>query len=195
MLSINVLLFTSSNPLPPAPPPQHTQIMYDQLIGMIICFGKPWWFWSPWGQFVKQRPKERILGHRGIHYTPHILSTEAQSTIRAERVLTTPRSEMLGTLTNTWPHLKWWWWKRLTRIDKLWWTLHDTFTYIIFFEPGRKLMESWKTGLRLHSLHTAVRHNANHSGDLGSNSDSAIHSCCDFRHDKVNETQAIRLNK
>lgn len=57
------------------------------------------------------------------------------------------------------------------------------------FKPGRKQMESWRSPLRLQRLHMAVGYNEKHSKDLGSNSDSALHSCCDFRQDQVNETQ------
>lgn len=61
------------------------------------------------------------------------------------------------------------------------------------FEPGRKQKESLRIYLRLHSLHTAVGYNVKHSRDLGSNSDLAIHSCCDFRQDEISETQ-LRSN-
>ena len=73
------------------------------------------------------------------------------------------------------------------------WGSHSTFTYVISLGPGRKQMESLRICLRIHSLHMAVGYNAKHSRDLGSNSDSAMDSCCDFRQDEVNETQ-VRSN-
>ena len=47
------------------------------------------------GNLKNKDPTKHIREHRGIHYTPHILPTEAQSTIRAESLLTIPSSEML----------------------------------------------------------------------------------------------------
>lgn len=133
-------------------------------------------------QLLKQRPKERTPAQRSSLYTLRSLHGGRAHNQR----WTILRSKTLGALTNT---------EHIRNDDKTplkdapCWTLHGTSSQVLSFKPGRKQTESWRGCLRLQRLHTAVGYNEKHSKDLGSNSDSALHSCCDFRQDQVNETQ------